>query len=64
MKKVADEIPAYTYGTAAVTTSAVSLEELKELKELKASAGFTSENKLTPEGSTGTIYWSESYWQF
>jgi len=42
MKKVADEIPGYTYGTAAVTTSEVSLEELEKLK---VSAGFTPEDE-------------------
>ena len=30
MKKIANEIPAYTYGTAAVTPSTVSLEELEQ----------------------------------
>jgi hypothetical protein len=43
MKKIADEIPAYTYGTAAVIPSAVSLEELEKLK---VSVGFTSEDEL------------------
>jgi hypothetical protein len=38
MKKVADEIPAYTYGTPAVETSSVSLVDLKALK---ISVGFT-----------------------
>ena len=38
MKKVADQIPAYTYGTAAVTDSPVSRDELEKLK---VSAGFT-----------------------
>jgi len=42
MKKVADEIPGYTYGTAAVTTSEVSLDELEKLK---VSAGFTPEDE-------------------
>jgi hypothetical protein len=42
MKKVADEIPGYTYGTAAVTPSVVSLEELERLK---VTVGFTSEDE-------------------
>lgn len=42
MKKVADEIPAYTYGTAAVPPSPVSLDELEKLK---ISAGFTVEDE-------------------
>lgn len=42
MKEVADEIPAYTYGTAAVSPSSVSLNELEKLK---ISAGFTSEDE-------------------
>jgi hypothetical protein len=42
MKKVADEIPGYTYGTAAGTPSAVSLEALEKLK---VAAGFTSEDE-------------------
>jgi hypothetical protein len=42
MKKVADEISGYTYGTAAVTPSAVSLDELEKLK---VSVGFTSEDE-------------------
>jgi hypothetical protein len=42
MKKIADEIPAYTYGTAAVDPSNVSLEELAKLK---VSAGFTAQDE-------------------
>jgi len=42
MKKVANEIPAYTYGTAAVAHSPVSLEELDKLK---VSVGFTAEDE-------------------
>ncbi len=42
MNKVAEEIPAYTYGTAAVSPSAVSLEELEKLK---VAVGFTSEDE-------------------
>lgn len=42
MKKVADEIPAYTYGTATVPPSPVSLDELERLK---VSAGFTAEDE-------------------
>ena len=42
MKKVADQIPAYTYGTAAVTRSPVSLDELERLK---TSAGFTVQDE-------------------
>ena len=43
MKKVANEIPAYTYGTADVTLSAVPLEESEKLK---VSVGFTSKDEL------------------
>jgi len=42
MKQVADEIPAYTYGTAAVEPSSVSLDELQRLK---VSAGFTADDE-------------------
>ncbi|HEY6847687.1 MAG TPA: protoglobin domain-containing protein [Terracidiphilus sp.] len=42
MRKVADEIPAYTYGTADVTASPVSLDELEKLK---VSARFTVEDE-------------------
>jgi Protoglobin len=42
MKKVADAIPAYTYGTTAIAVSEVSLGELEKLK---VSAGFTIEDE-------------------
>jgi hypothetical protein len=42
MKTVADQIPAYTYGTPAVAPSVVSLDELEKLK---VSAGFTAEDE-------------------
>jgi Protoglobin len=42
MKKVADEIPAYTYGTVAVSASPVSHDELEKLK---VSAGFTIQDE-------------------
>jgi hypothetical protein len=42
MRKVADQIPAYTYGTSDVTVSPVSLAELGMLK---VSAGFTVEDE-------------------
>jgi len=42
MKKVADAIFGYTYGTGAVTCSAVSFEELENLK---VAVGFTSEDE-------------------
>jgi hypothetical protein len=42
MKTVANEIPAYTYGTDAVTPSTVSVDELEKLK---VSVGFTSEDE-------------------
>ncbi|HTV15320.1 MAG TPA: protoglobin domain-containing protein [Acidobacteriaceae bacterium] len=42
MKKIADEIPGYTYGTAAVAKSPVSLEELESLR---VSVGFTAEDE-------------------
>jgi hypothetical protein len=43
MKKVADEIPAYTYGTTSVAASPVSRDELEKLK---VSAGFTIQDEL------------------
>jgi hypothetical protein len=43
VKKVADEIPGYTYGTATVAQSAVSLDELEQLK---VAVGFTKEDEL------------------
>jgi hypothetical protein len=42
MKKVGEEIPAYSYGTAAVSASSVSLDDLDKLK---VSAGFTAEDE-------------------
>ena len=42
MKKVADQIPAYTYGTPVVETSPISLDELRALK---VSVGFTEEDE-------------------
>ncbi len=42
MKKVADEIRGYTFGTEAVAASPVSLDELDQLK---ISAGFTEEDE-------------------
>ena len=42
MKKVADEILAYTYGACAVETSPMSLDELNALK---VSVGFTEEDE-------------------
>jgi hypothetical protein len=42
MKKVADEIPGYTYGEAAVAPLPVSLEDLEELK---VTVGFTTEDE-------------------
>jgi Protoglobin len=42
MKKVANEIPGYTYGTAARTPPEFSLEELEKLK---VSVGFTAEDE-------------------
>ena len=42
MKKVADQIPGYTYGAAVVGPSPVSLAELEQLK---VTVGFTSEDK-------------------
>ena len=43
MKEASNEIPGYTYGTAAVSPSAISLEQLESLK---VSVGFTSEDEL------------------
>ena len=42
MRKVADESHGYTYGTAAVAPSAVSLEEFEQLK---VTVGFTPEDE-------------------
>lgn len=42
MKKVANEIPAYTYGTSVVPASSVSLGQLEQLK---VTAGFTTEDE-------------------
>lgn len=42
MKRVAEEIPAYTYGMAAVPRSEVSLDELERLKQ---TVGFTAEDE-------------------
>lgn len=42
MRNVAEEICGYTYGTAAVATSAVSLGELEDLK---TTLGFTSDDE-------------------
>ena len=42
MKKIAEQIPAYTYGTAAVAASPVSLDEMEKLK---ITAGFTDEDE-------------------
>ena len=42
MKKVAESIPAYTYGTPAVAASPISLHELQALK---TSVGFTAEDE-------------------
>jgi hypothetical protein len=42
MEKVADDIPAYTYGTAAVAASKVSLEELEKLR---VAVGFVLEDE-------------------
>ncbi len=42
MKKVADKIPAYTYGLCVVATSTVSLDELERLK---VSVGFTDKDE-------------------
>lgn len=42
MKRIAEEIPGYTYGTDEVGASLVSMEELEKLK---TSAGLTSEHE-------------------
>jgi hypothetical protein len=42
MKKVAENIPAYTYGTSEVAPSPISVEELQSLK---TSIGFTAEDE-------------------
>ena len=43
MKRVAGDIPGYTYGTAEVPTSPVSLQDLAQLK---ISAGFTEDDEV------------------
>jgi len=42
MKPVSEHIPGYSYGTAQVAPSPVSM---RELEELKISAGFTEEDE-------------------
>ena len=42
MKLMPDEIPGYTYGTAAVSSSTVSMQELENLK---TAAGFTEQDR-------------------
>ena len=42
MKKVSEHIPGYSYGTADVTRSPISM---RELEDLKVSAGFTQEDE-------------------
>jgi hypothetical protein len=42
MKKVSEHIPGYSYGTAEVARSPVSM---RELDDLKISAGFTDEDQ-------------------
>ena len=42
MRRVADDIPAYTYGGAETARSAVTLEELEDLK---VTVGFTSDDR-------------------
>ncbi len=42
MKKIAEHIHGYTYGTSKVTPSSVSMQELDELK---ISVGFTEEDQ-------------------
>jgi Protoglobin len=42
MKKIADDIHGYTYGTTEVATSPVSM---REMEELKVSVGFTEEDQ-------------------
>jgi hypothetical protein len=42
MKKIIGDMPAYTYGTAAVATSPITLQELESLK---VSVGFSAEDE-------------------
>jgi hypothetical protein len=64
MKKVAEEIPAYTYGTAAVDASMVSLDELEMLK---VSAGFTAQDeqflRMAGEVLTGQTQQIVAHWR-
>jgi hypothetical protein len=64
MKMVAEEIPAYTYGTADVGTSAVSLVELEELK---ISVGLSLDDerylRLAGEVLAGQTKQIVAYWR-
>jgi hypothetical protein len=64
MKKVAENIPAYTYGTPEVAASPASLEELQALK---TSVGFTTENErflhLAGEVLTGQTQQIVAHWR-
>src|SRR5271168_1580881 len=42
MKKVSENIPGYSYGTAEVAASPISM---KDLRDLKISSGFTEEDE-------------------
>jgi hypothetical protein len=64
MKKVAENIPAYTYGTSEVAPSPISL---KELQALKTSIGFTAEDerflRLAGEVLTGQTQQIVAHWR-
>jgi len=64
MKKVAESIPAYTYGTPEVAASPISLDELQALR---ISVGFTTEDErflhLAGEVLTGQTQQIVAHWR-
>jgi hypothetical protein len=64
MKKVAENIPAYTYGTSEVAPSPISVEELQSLK---TSIGFTAEDerflRLAGQVLTGQTQQIVAHWR-
>jgi hypothetical protein len=64
MKKVTENIPAYTYGASEVAPSPISVEELQSLK---TSIGFTAEDerflRLAGEVLTGQTQQIVAHWR-
>jgi hypothetical protein len=64
MKKVAENIPAYTYGASEVASSPISVEELQSLK---TSIGFTAEDerflRLAGQVLTGQTQQIVAHWR-